>query len=296
MASPPPIPKPPVTISQHDIEDEIARLFGDPGETGLVIRVHGEDGNLSSRSEAFRELLSSLALYDYHGQAQEVTVKPPDPESMAKALAVLGKPHLKRRLFERILLTFGKHIVEPLGQILDTTPGGLLLERMASLRATVLSWIADLKLTHETQSILSGDLAKLLSDEYLQMLAEHEEKVQRPRVSELAQQLLHLIGSTFERAFRQWPKHARHIAESVARRMASHMTLRESPVVIRERIIEGIEEYLWIETSTEITGAVGQLFMQPQYRGITAEGPPELERDTYRKFAEACWDIVSENC
>lgn len=287
---------PPEIISRRDIEQEIARLFGDPNETGLVIRVHGEDGTTSGRTQAFRELLESLQLYDFQGSAEEITVKPPDAEAMTKALSVLGAPQLKRRLFERILVTFGKRMVDPLGQILDTTPGGALLTRMSHLREIMLGWIADLKLTQETQQIVTADLRGLLSDDYLAMLAEHEEHVQRPRVAELAQEILHLIGSTFERAFRHWPSHAKTIAESVSRRMDSKLSLRESPLVIRERIIEGIEEFLWIETSTELTGAIRQLFVQPRYQGLTAEGPPEVDRQSYREFAEACWDIVSENC
>ena len=284
----------PITVSEKDVEEEITRLFGDPNETGLVITVHGGDGS-DGRNEAFQELLQSLSLYDY-GTAEDLTVQPPDQETMTKALAVLGEPHLKRRLFERILLTFGKQIVDPLGRILDTTPEGLLFERMVSLRDAMVHWIDDLELTRETQDILTGDLNKLLTDEYLSMLAEHEEKVQRPKVTELAQEILHIIGSTFERAFRSWPKHAETIATSVSRRMGNKLSLRESPMVIRERIVEGIEAYLWIETSTELQAVLHQMFAQPQFQGLTASGAPEVQRSTYREFAEACWDIVSENC
>lgn len=285
----------PITVSPKDVEQEITRLFGDPNETGLVITVHGGDDTADGRNEAFRELLHSLAIYDFQSQDDAVSVKPPDLETMSKALAVLGQPYLKRRLFERILLTFGKRIVEPLGRILDTTPEGLLLERMSTLRATVLNWIADLELTLETQQMLAGDLRSLLSDEYLSMLADHEGKIQRPKVTELAQEVLHIIGSTFERAFRQWPKHARSIAESVARRMGAHISLSESPMVIRERIIEGIQEYLWIETGTELQAVLTQVFSQPRFAGLTKDGPPELDKESYRTFAEACWDIVSEH-
>lgn len=287
---------PAVTVSLADVEREIASLFGEAGHAGLVIRVHGEDSTTSGRSEAFRELLDSLAMYDFRGNSEEeIRVKPPDRKAITAALSVLGAPQAKRRLFERILLTFGKRIVEPLGHILDTTPGGLLLARMANLRNNLLAWIAQLKLTHETQQMLTGDLRRLLSDEYLTMLAEHEEQVQRPRVAELAQHILHLIGTTFERAFRHWPDHARLIGDSVSRRMGMQMTLRESPLVIRERIVEGIEEFLWIETSTELTGAIQQLFQQPRYQGLT-EKPPAIERVTYGQFAQACWDIISEHC
>lgn len=284
-----------ITVSPDDVEQEITRLFGDPEETGLVITIHGEDGTVDGRSEAFQELLSSLALYDF-AEKNDISVKPPDLETMTKALSVLGQPHVKRRLFERILLTFGKKMVDPLGKILDTTPEGLLFERMTDLRATVLTWIRDLEVTQETQEILADDIRKLLSDDYLTMLADHEEKIQRPKVTDLAQQILHIIGSTFQRAFRSWPEHARTIAESVTRRMGSKLSLSQSPVVIKQRIIEGIEEYLWIETSTELEAVLAQMFQQPQYLGIIAAGPPQVERETYREFSEACWDIVSENC
>lgn len=284
-----------LTVSQADVEAEITRLFGGSNPSGLVIRVHGEGGT-GGRTEAFRELLSSLAMYEYPGLEEEITVKPPDATVIAKALSVLGTPQLRRRVFERILLTFGKRIVDPLGKILDTTPEGKLFARMSHLRESIMTWIGELKLTYETQKVLTDDLRKLLTNEYFTTLVEHEEKIQRPRVAELAQQILQLVGNTFERAFRHWPNHASIIATAVARRLGPKLTLRESPLVIRERIIEGIEEYLWIETSMELNGALKQLFSQPQYHGIIAEGAPELKRETYRQFAEACWDIIAENC
>jgi hypothetical protein len=282
-----------VSVTEADVELEIVRLFGDPNETGLVIRVHGDDNTRTGRIEAFRELLGSLSLYDYRSQEE---VKPPDVESLTGALAVLGEARLKRRVFERILLTFGKHIVDPLGKILDTTPDGILLANMTTIRDNLMAWIARLRLTQETQDKLMTDLLGVLSDEYLAELADHEEKVQRPRVAELAKEVLHLIGEVFDRAFRNWSMHARTIADSVVRRMASSMTLKESPMVIRDRIIEALEEYLWIETSTELTGAVHQLFQQARYRGLLSGGLPDVKRASYRQFAESCWDIISENC
>jgi hypothetical protein len=283
----------PLTVTEADVEQEIVRLFGTPAETGLVIRVHGEDVTRSGRIEAFRELLGSLTIYDFSSEKQ---VEPPDVEALTAALTVIGEPRLKRRVFERILLTFGRHLVEPLGKIVDTTPEGLLLVNMTQIRDNLMAWIARLRLTQETQDKLTTDLRAVLSDEYLAELAEHEEKVQRPRVTELAKDILRLIGGVFERAFRNWPQHARTIADSVVRRMSSSMTLRESPVVIRDRIIEALEEYLWIETSTELSGAVHQLFQQPRYHGLLAGGPPDLKRSSYRQFAEACWNLISENC
>lgn len=282
-----------VTVTEADVEQEIIRLFGNPAETGLVIRVHGDDVSHSGRIEAFRELLGSLSLYEF---SSHQPVQPPDADALSAALAVIGEPRLKRRVFERILLTFGKQLVEPLGKILDTTPGGMLLSNMTSIRDNLMAWIARLRLTHETQDKLTCDLRRLLSDEYLAELAAHEETVQRPRVTALAKEILRLIGGVFERAFRNWPQQARTIADSVVRRMSSSMTLRESPTVIRDRIIEALEEYLWIETSTELTGAVQQLLQQPHYHGLIGGGPPEVKRSSYRQFAEACWDIISESC
>ena len=283
----------PIIISESDVEAEITQLFGSLSETGLVIRVHGGSSE-THRNLAFRELLESLELYEFHKSSKKIEVEPPDAETIASALSVLADPALKRRLFERILLTFGRSMVDPLGEILDTTPGGALLAHMTHIRANVLQGIRRLRLTHETQAILVEDLEALLSDDYLAMLAEHEENVQRPRVARLAQQILHLIGTTFERAFRQWPHHARTIANSVSRRMGSSMSLRESPVVIRQLIVDSIEEFLWIETSTELSGAIAQLFSQDHYRGIFGDKAPALERGVYRKFAEACWEIISE--
>jgi hypothetical protein len=282
-----------VTVTESDVEQEIVRLFGNPAESGLVIRVQGEDLTHSGRIEAFRELLGSLTLYDF---SSEQRVEPPDADALTAALAVIGELRVKRRVFERILLTFGKQLVDPLGKILDTTPGGVLLANMTSIRDNLMAWIARLRLTQESQDKLTRDLRGLLSDQYLAGLAEHEEKVQRPRVTELAKEILRLIGGVFERAFRNWPQQARTIAESVVRRMSAGMTLRESPTVIRDRIIEALEEYLWIETSMELTGAVQQLMQQAQYQGLLSGGPPEVKRSSYRQFAEACWDIISENC
>lgn len=135
----------------------------------------------------------------------------------------------------------------------------------------------------------------LLNDDYLGMLAEHEEQVQRPLVKQLAQEALHLIGATFRGAFQHWNRNAMQIAEGVQRRLRGQLKLRESPVIIRKRIIEGLEEFLWVETSTELSGALGQLFSQDKYRGVV-ESPPVVERQLYAEFAATCWEIIQDNC
>jgi hypothetical protein len=284
----------PPAFTDADVEEEVERLFG--GEsTRLVIRVQSEDADAAARHDALRELLDSLAMYDY-ASGRDLRIAPPSGEDIARGLSVLGSTSLQRKLFHQILIIFGRGIVDPLGAILDTTPGGALLGRLTMLRANVLNSIAGFKLTRETRDILVGDVEKLLTDDYLAMVAEHEEKVQRPKVIELAQQVLHLVGAIFQRAFSGWSEHAKTIATSVSRRIGPSVSLRENPVVIRGRIVEGIEEYLWVETSTELSGALAQLLSQRYYAELV-DGPlPTIDRAMYRAFAEACWELVEQNC
>lgn len=281
-------------IRAEDVEQEVSRLFA-TGTDGLVITVHG-GGTVSAREDAFRELLASLALYDdrFADRAAEITVEPPSREALTSALGVLGKPYLQRKLFQRILWTFGRQMVDPLGAILDAAPGGALIERLTSMRSELLRVASQLSLTRETQSILSNDLTKLLDSEYLTMLAEHEERVQRPRLERLAREMLHLIGATFQRSFRQWPAHAAQISESVHHRLGPRVSLRENPRVLRQKIVEGIDDFLWVETSTELTGALEGLYRTHRADTLLA-GPPQLERAVYREFAEACWELIAEH-
>lgn len=237
------------------------RLFG---TEGLVVRVRSEDPSQSARDAAFSVLLESLRMYGY---TEAVTVDAPSPTAIARALAVLGKEHLQRQLFQRILLTFGGKVVDPLVAILDASPFGVRT-RMTELRDALLANVGQLKISHETAGLLREDLKRVLTDDYLDMLAEHEEKVQRPQASRLAQEVLHLVGATFQRAFKKWPAHASVIAESVARRMGARVSLRASPAVIRERIVEGIEDFLWVETSNELDGALGQLLARYEWNKL----------------------------
>jgi hypothetical protein len=141
-----------------------------------------------------------------------------------------------------------------------------------------------------------GDLGRLLTDEYLTMLAEHEERVQRPRVKMLAQEVLQLVGATFQRAFRHWHDNAAQIAESVSRRFGARLKLGAHPTVIRTRIVDALEEFLWIETSAELSGALSQVFAQKAYEGLVQAPRIQVERAVYHEFAEACWDLIAEQC
>jgi hypothetical protein len=278
----------PSLITQRDVEVEVERLFGNEG---VVVRVHSDDPSQAARDEAFRELLDSLKMYGY---ADAVTVEAPGADSITKALGVLAGERLQRQLFQRILSTFGGKVVNPLVQILESSPQGVR-ERMEDLRVRLVASVAELKISSETADLLRADLKKLLTDEYIDMLAEHEEKVQRPLATNLAQEVLHLIGATFQRAFRKWPVHARHIGESVARRIGTRVSLRASPAVIRDRIIEGIEDFLWVETSNELDGALRGLLAKYDWSKLVDRPAPEIDRSVYREFAEACWHLVSES-
>jgi hypothetical protein len=283
-------------ISTDDVVQELHRLFDAGPESGLVIRVYGEAPGSSADADAtFREMLASLRMYDDRFRAgSPVMVQAPTRASLSRAMSVLGRDEHQRRILNQVLTTFGRRLIDPLGDLLDTTPAGSLVSRLGMMRDLFLAQIADLKLTSESQQILGDDVRKLLSDEYLAMLAEHEERVQRPRVTRLAQDVLRLIGGTFRRALLRWPDHADRIAGAIARRMQGEQRLRDVPTVLREQVTGGIEEFLWVETSTEIQGALRSLFAE--HKAAVTVQPATLEREAYREFAGACWQIIADNC
>jgi len=288
-------PPPPSLISENDVEAEIQRLFlAQSGGGNLVIRVYGEEGGAAENIDAFREMLSSLRLYDYGTAAGDVLVDAPNREILTRALGVLAKEQHQKRILDRVLTTFGRHLIDPLATILDTTPEGTIIPRLAVLRDVFLAQIAELKLTHETQSMMGDDIKRLLNDDYLAKVAEHEEQVQRPRVRRLAQQILRLVGSTFHNALRSWPEHAGRIASMVSRRMTGKVQLRDVPTLIRDQICTGIEEFLWVETANEIEGSLVPLFAE--HKGLMTGPVPDLDRSLYAEFAEACWEIIAEYC
>ena len=298
MPSPPNARQPPELVTTADVMEEVHRLFDAGGTSGLVIRVYGEpDGAGGAEADAaFREMLASLRMYDdrFGVAGGAVMVQAPTRASLSRAMSVLGREEHQRRILAQVLTTFGRRLIDPLGDQLDVTPAGSLMARLGMMRDLCLAQIADLKLTPESQQIVSDDLRNLLSDEYLAMVAEHEERVQRPRVTHLAQEVLRLIGGTFRRALLRWPDHAERIAGSISRRLSGDVSLRDIPTLLREQIIDGIEEFLWVETSTEIQGALRSLFAQ--HKSAVTVAPATLEREAYREFAGECWRIIADNC
>ncbi|MEP7122294.1 MAG: hypothetical protein ABJE95_15340 [Byssovorax sp.] len=290
-------PSSPTLVSESDVMAEIQRQFGAGAEAGLKIRVYGAPEGGEASAEAFREMLASLQMYDDRyrvGGTDQVMVDPPTRAALTRGLSVLGRVEHQKRVLDHILTTFGRRLIDPLARILDTTPEGALTVRLGTARDLLLAQIADLKLTPESQHILTTDINKLLTPEYLAMVAEHEERVQRPQVKALAQQILRLLGATFHRAMGRWPDHAEQIAAGMARRFPPKVRLQDVPGLLRTQVTQGVEEFLWVETSTEIEGALGPLFAS--HRGLIAVPPPRLDRSVYREFAEACWTIIVEHC
>jgi hypothetical protein len=288
---------PPAPIVSHDdVVREIHRLFDAGPDAGLVIRVYGEaPGDGSDADATFREMLASLRMYDERfGQGGAVTVQAPTRASLTRAMSVLGREEHQRKILGQVLSTFGRRLLDPLGDQLDPRPEGSTMSRLGLLRDVFLAQVRDLKLTPESQQILEGDMRKLLTDDYLAMVAEHEERVQRPRVTHLAQEVLRMVGGTFRRALSRWPQHADGVAAAIARRVQGEVSLRDIPGLLRDQITTGIEEYLWVETSTEIQGALRSLFAE--HHGAVTVDPAPLEREAYRDFALACWQIIADNC
>jgi hypothetical protein len=286
------IAAPPSSTTETSVESEILRLFDAGPDGGLRITVRGTNGE-GNNEDAFRELLASLQMYDTnYAQPEEVLVQPPDERTIARALSILAKPEHQKRILNDVLKTFGRRLIDPLGVMLHSSEDGSLASRLSMIRDLFLSQINDLRLTNETSQILVDDLRAWLTDDYLTMLAEHEERVQRPRLTQLSKRVLNLVASVFHQAMRSWPSNAEQIANSVTRRMKGKVSLKESPVVIRNHIVAGIEEFLWVETSTELEGALSQLFSENTE--IIKKSAVTIDRVAYQEFAERCWEIIAE--
>jgi hypothetical protein len=93
-------PKPPPPLVTHkDVMEEVHRLFDAGPDTGLVIRVYGEDDGGPAADAAFREMLASLRMYDDRfGSPAALKVSAPSRASLARAMSVLGREEHQRRI------------------------------------------------------------------------------------------------------------------------------------------------------------------------------------------------------
>ncbi|MFT3776541.1 MAG: hypothetical protein QM820_65200 [Minicystis sp.] len=271
----------------EDALAEVQRLFDAGPDSGLTVRVYGG----APTNEAFRELLDSLRMYDdRYRPGGAVMVRAPGRAALARALATLAGEEQRRRALGHVLETFGPKLVHPLGDVLAAAPSGAVIARLSMMRDIFLAQIADLRLTPESQRILSGDVRRLLSDGYLALVADNEENVERPRVRDLAREVLRVLGATFQRAFAGLPASADGLAGTVAERLGGEHPLRELPARVRREITIELEGYLREATSAALDGALAALFAE---HGVEATPvPPE----GYRELAERCWEIVASCC
>ncbi len=280
-----------VPISTEDVVREVHRLFDAGPESGLTIHVYGEPGE--PESDALREMLDSLRMHDDRYRADgELVVGAPTAASIARALSILARDEQRRRVLEHVLTGFGHRLVAPLGDILDDGPPGALHSRLTMMRDLFLAQIAELRLTPDSQRTLVDDVRALLTDPYLGLLAETEERIERPRVRRLARELLRVLGTIFSRALDGLPADADRLAAAVADRLRGEHLLRELPARLRRALTDELEAWLWAATSAELDGARRALFAQ-HASGIE---PTPLPRAAYRAIADHCWQLVAGHC
>ena len=288
------VTSPRTLVTAADVQGELARLFGGMADRDLVVSVYGDD-DAEGAVSTFHELMRSFEMHSGLQPGlkfQDVLVEAPNAVTIERALMTLGHTDLQRRLLDQVLTTFGHHLIDPLGAVLDPGPDGALMRELTTVRERVILDLASLQVTSETRSIVIQDISQLMSDDYLAMLVEHEERELRPRVRELAQEILRLVGDIFHKALGRWPEHARSIAHSVRRRLSGELRLAELPHLLRDQVLDGIEEILWVETSNDIEGALRSMFAS---RRDIVDQPPRLERSAYRSFAMGCWKLLTEH-
>jgi hypothetical protein len=234
---------------------------------------------------ALRDLVRAL---DARAPGEEQSALDLDDASLAAAICTLARERHRRRLLVSALTSVGRRLIDPLADILETSIGGGAPLRLARLREVVLAHVGNTALTQETRQILGDDLRKLLDDAYLAMLADHEERVQRPKVEALAHQVFRVVGGVFGEALARIPEHAARIAHDVV----ADAGARPPVDALRRRIVDELEGYFFEQTHVSLEADVTSLFAaQP---GLVAARPPALERGAFRETAEACWDVLAE--
>jgi hypothetical protein len=277
-------------VSAEDVRQELERLFGGLAEEELVVTVHGAEEDDVGAVASYRELLVSLEQTGAGERMGASFVRAPSEASVTRALAALSGTAAQRELLDGVLTVFGRRFIDPLGNMLDATPEGLLRMRLARIRSGILEDVEGLGLTRETRELLGRDLEGLLSDEYLEMLADHEEQVQRPKVEKLARDVLHLLGETFRAALAEWPEYARSLAASAASSWDAEVELRDIPGLVRGHVVPGIEEFFWTRTGPRLRERLESPFAS---HGDLTAAPAPVDREDYRDVAKLGWDIIA---
>src|ERR1700761_3134611 len=133
--------------------EEIQRLFDVSPDSGLVVRVYGEQGG--DNDATFREMLDSLRMHDQRFyEPTAVKVEPPSRAALTRAMSVLGRTEHQRRILGHVLTTFGRRLINPLNEQLDNRP---LLPRLGLMRDMFQAHVTGLGLTPASQQELSAD-------------------------------------------------------------------------------------------------------------------------------------------
>jgi hypothetical protein len=281
-------------LTDEEVMREFARLFGGEREGGLRVTVPDAPHDAITGPAALRELVASMHMHDPDSRAGELMVDAPHPRAIARGLSVLAQEENQKALLDRALGTFGRRVIDPLARMLDKHGEGATLNRLGMLRDLFLVQVRDLGLSHESEEILLGDLRKLLDDGYLSMVAEHEERVQRPRGAKLAQSVLRAIGSTFHAELARWKDVSDEVAARIAGRLPRRMPLGDCPRALREAAVTEIEDVLWKATHEVLAAELERLFAK--HRDLVPVSPDPPGRAQYRKLAEAAWTIVTAAC
>lgn len=290
------------TIEQW-LQSMVGSAIAGPGLDGVrvILRVDGKTvsdsmgiGSQSLDEEtkaAISELTRSMQLYTGGSDVATARVSAPSAQLLRNAVRVLADPSVRRRTLGAALTIFGRRVTAPLDRVLSSRDAGPAA-RLRVYRAKILASLDDLRLSHETVKMLRNDLNATLSDAYLDLLGENEDKVLRPRMTELAHRVLDVLGGSFHRALDRFATNADNISGRIVRQMPESMTLSELPSHLKAGFVAAVADYLAVETSTEIEGSLRVL--SGQYEDVVPpEQPLAFSEDWYRDVAIECWKVIA---
>src|SRR4051794_15504508 len=242
----------------QDIESWVRSMFGDTllGDAEgvkLVVKIDGRVVSEGQRGKGapldadtraiIRELTQSLAMHGGVQMPGDTHVPPPPTDMIRRALGVLVDASGRRRTLGAALAIFGRRVTAQLERILASAEAGPTA-RLVAWRGRVLRSLDDVTFTHESIRILRADLERLLTDDYLAMVGDNEEKFLRPRLTELAHRVIEVLGDTFHRALERFGGHIDQLSESIVRQLPKTMTLRDLPSLLKRGFVDALSDFL----------------------------------------------------
>jgi hypothetical protein len=280
-------------LSEVDGVRVVVKIGGQALPSGFGGTAGGDEVDEGTRA-AIRELTQSLAMHSGVTVPGDAVVAAPPRETISRALHALADPIARGKALGAALSIFGRRVVAPLERLLAARNSGPTA-RLVQWRAALRNGLADLRLAHETTQILRGDLARVFTDEYLHMLGENEEKTLRPRLAELAHRVLDVLASTFHRALDRFGANADRVAIGIVRQLPRSMALRNLPSLVKQGFVAAVGEFLAVETSADLRGALHTL--SGQYSDVVPAGQPlGFADEWYRDLAQECWDVIATYC